>query len=92
MVATVLNYKKPCKQQFTRLLFYNSVTPPGFEPESSEPESDILSIELWGRKFMAAKLVFFVKEILFIYSRLAQIYYFDELRFILNNMVFYYLR
>jgi hypothetical protein len=25
------------------------VTPPGFEPRSSEPESDILSIELWGR-------------------------------------------
>ncbi len=24
------------------------VTPTGFEPISSEPESDILSIELWG--------------------------------------------
>jgi hypothetical protein len=24
------------------------VTPPGFEPRSSEPESDILSFELWG--------------------------------------------
>ena|GEM_PF-981585 len=26
------------------------VTPPGFEPRSSEPESEILSIELWGQK------------------------------------------
>ena len=25
------------------------VTPKGFEPISSEPESEILSIELWGR-------------------------------------------
>ena len=24
------------------------VTPPGIEPRSSEPESDILSIKLWG--------------------------------------------
>ncbi len=26
----------------------SSVTPSGFEPKSSEPESEILSIELWG--------------------------------------------
>ena len=25
------------------------VTPSGFEPKSSEPESEILSIELWSR-------------------------------------------
>lgn len=36
------------------------VTPPGFEPRSSEPESDILSIELWGRYFFGvAKIVKF---------------------------------
>lgn len=28
---------------------YVKVTPSGFEPKSSEPESEILSIELWGR-------------------------------------------
>ncbi len=27
------------------------VTPSGFEPKSSEPESEILSIELWSRYF-----------------------------------------
>lgn len=31
------------------MLFYMAfVTPSGFEPKSSEPESEILSIELWG--------------------------------------------
>ena len=28
---------------------YLFVTPSGFEPKSSEPESEILSIELWGQ-------------------------------------------
>ncbi len=30
----------------------NLVIPPGFEPESSEPESDILSVELRDRGWM----------------------------------------
>ena len=28
------------------------VIPPGLEPRSSEPESDILSIELWDQMFV----------------------------------------
>lgn len=30
-------------------VMFLKVTPSGFEPKSSEPESEILSIELWGR-------------------------------------------
>ena len=31
------------------------VTPSGFEPKSSEPESEILSIELWGHSVLVCK-------------------------------------
>ncbi len=43
-----------CNEKSCNILNYSSlscvkVTPSGFEPKSSEPESEILSIELWGR-------------------------------------------
>ena len=38
------------------------VTPPGFEPRSQEPESCILSVELWGRSISNYKLVIFFKS------------------------------
>ena len=42
---------------------HKKVTPPGFEPRSSEPESDILSIELWGRiKMRLQKYIFLGKN------------------------------
>ncbi len=43
---------KQLKKTKKKAVFFKTafVTPPGFEPESSEPESDILSVELRGRK------------------------------------------
>jgi hypothetical protein len=38
--------------------FEDKVTPSGFEPKSSEPESEILSIELWGRNGCKSKDIF----------------------------------
>lgn len=40
-------------------LCFIKVTPSGFEPKSSEPESEILSIELWGHSLFAAKVTIF---------------------------------
>ena len=40
--------------------YFLNVIPPGFEPRSSEPESDILSIELWDHFYLrGAKIVKF---------------------------------
>lgn len=50
-----ISYKKEkpqCLLRFYSILTQGNaqfVTPSGFEPKSSEPESDILSIELWSR-------------------------------------------
>ncbi len=38
-----------------RWLCFINVTPSGFEPKSSEPESEILSIELWGHRLLVCK-------------------------------------
>src|SRR6056297_3312645 len=47
--------KKAAKTLVTAFTASLRVTPPGFEPRSQEPESCILSVELWGRLFTANK-------------------------------------
>jgi hypothetical protein len=51
----VIRHKKNAvvKQSSTTAL----VTPPGFEPRSQEPESCILSIELWGLPSKGTKIL-----------------------------------
>jgi hypothetical protein len=53
-------------------LWLSIVIPSGLEPKSSEPESDILSIELWDLK-PVAKLGFFLYHTKYIRCRIFRI-------------------
>lgn len=48
---------------FNTLIIKTYVTPSGFEPKSSEPESEILSIELWGLDELCRKCINILPDI-----------------------------